>query len=120
MQFDWLTAFWFITQNFARYGIGGEISVTILVFILHYFQEKLITKFFKKIKKTPLLGLIRDLFAQIWAKMNFPGKRSLSDFKYSNYQPSCQKSEKTNVLFQRKMLNWWTDRQIDGNMIVIS
>ena len=27
-------------QNFARYGIGGEISVLISVFILDYFQEK--------------------------------------------------------------------------------
>ena len=66
------------------------------------------------------MGLIRTLFAQIWAKKNFSGKKSLSVFKYSNYQPSCQKSEKTNELFLRKMLNWWTDRQIDGNVIVIS
>ena len=36
-------------QNFVRYGIGAEISITILVFILDYFQEKL-TKFFKKKK----------------------------------------------------------------------
>ena len=35
-------------QNFARYGIGGEVSVTILVFILDYSQKKLITKYFKK------------------------------------------------------------------------
>ena len=28
-------------KNFARYEIGGEISVTILVFILDHFQEKL-------------------------------------------------------------------------------
>ena len=26
-------------QNFARYGIGGEISATILVSILDYFQK---------------------------------------------------------------------------------
>ena len=38
-------------QNFARYGIGSEILITILVFILDYFQEKLVTKFKKKSKK---------------------------------------------------------------------
>ena len=27
--------------------------------------------------------------------MNFPGKKPLSVFRYSNYLPSCQKSEKT-------------------------
>ena len=29
-------------------GIGGEILITILIFILDYFLEKLITTFFKK------------------------------------------------------------------------
>ena len=36
------------TRIFARNGIGGEISITTLVFILDYFHEKLMTKFFKK------------------------------------------------------------------------
>ena len=31
-------------QNFARYGTGCEISTAILVSILDYFQEKLMTK----------------------------------------------------------------------------
>ena len=30
-------------QNFARYGIGGEIPITILVFILDYFQVNIMT-----------------------------------------------------------------------------
>ena len=38
-------------QNFARYGVCGEISVTISFFILDYFQEKLITNFSKTQKK---------------------------------------------------------------------
>ena len=38
-------------HNFARYGIGGEISITIIAFALDYFQEKLMTKLFKKSKK---------------------------------------------------------------------
>ena len=45
--------------------------------------------------------------------MNFPGKKAKSLFKYSNYLPSWQKSEKTNELFLRKMLNWQMDRQTD-------
>ena len=75
MQFDWLTAFWPIleTMNFFRYGIGGEISIKILVLLLDYFQEKLMTKFFKK-SKNPILRAFWAFFAQIWAKKNFPGK----------------------------------------------
>ena len=44
-------------QNFARYRIVGEISIT-LVFILDYFyfREKLMTKFKKKKKKTLFWG----------------------------------------------------------------
>ena len=34
-------------QNFARHGIGSEISTTILVSILDYFQEKLMANFSK-------------------------------------------------------------------------
>ena len=36
------------TQNFVRYGISGEISITILIFILDYLRGKLMTEFFKK------------------------------------------------------------------------
>ena len=43
-------------ENFARYEIGGEISTTKLVFILDYFQEKLMTKFFLKSKKNLFCG----------------------------------------------------------------
>ena len=46
-------------QSFARYEIDDEISITILVFILDYFQEKIMTKFFKK--SPP-----KCFFAQTW------------------------------------------------------
>ena len=49
------------------------------------------TKFFKNPKK-PILGPFRAPFAQIWAKMNFPGKKGSAGFKYYNRLPSCQKS----------------------------
>ena len=41
-------------QNFAKYGIGAEISTTILAFILDYFQEKrfrFLINFLKSSKK---------------------------------------------------------------------
>ena len=67
--------------------------MTILVFILDYFLEKVTTKSFKKSKR-PYFGPFWALFPQIWVKMNFPGKKALSVFMYSNYLPSCKKSEK--------------------------
>ena len=50
------------------------------------------------------------MFGQKWIVLE---KRVLSLFRYSNYLPLCQKSEKTNELFLRKMPNWRTDRQTD-------
>ena len=47
------------------YGIGGETATTILAFILDYFQKKLLARTWA-------------LFAQIWSKMNFCGKRVLN------------------------------------------
>ena len=49
---------------------------------------------FSKNPKNTILGPFWALFAQIWAKMKVPGKKALLVFKYSNYLPSCQKSEK--------------------------
>ena len=52
---------------FARYS--GEISITILV--------KKINQNFSKNPKSPILRALWVLFAQIWANMNFPGKKGL-------------------------------------------
>ena len=77
------------------YGIGRDTATTIIAFILDYFQKKnflnkFLINFSKNLKN--LLARIWALFAQIWSKMNFCGKK---DFKYYNYLPSCQKSETT-------------------------
>ena len=56
-------------QNFARYGIGGEKSITTLVSILDYFQEKLINFLFKNSKNSNLVSFWL-LYAQIQAKRN--------------------------------------------------
>ena len=45
-----------ILAHFVKYWIGGGLSTTILVSILDYFQEKLMTKFFKKSQKTLFWG----------------------------------------------------------------
>ena len=41
-------------------------------------------------------------------------KWAVSVFKYSDYLPSCQKPEKSNEPFLRKILNWWMNRWTDG------
>ena len=100
--------------GFARWcGIGGGISIAILVFILDNFQEKLQRKFFKKSTK-PTLGL----FCPNLGKNEFPWKKkALSVFKYSNYYTELAwNSEKTNQSSLRKMLNWPMDIQTDGQI----
>ena len=89
-------------------GLVMKYEQQYLVFILDYFQEKLMITFFKKSPKHYFLAM----FAQIWAKMNFPEIKD-SVFKYSIYLPFCQKSEKNNKPFLKKMLKWKTDRQMD-------
>ena len=101
------------TQNFARYG--GEISITMLFFILDYFQEKLTWQNFPKNSENPILRPLWALFAQIFAQMNFPGKKRLCQFLNISIVIAslCQKSEEINEPFLRKMLNCWTSRQTD-------
>ena len=77
-------------------------------FYFRSFPGKTNKKIFQRIQKNPIL-----LFAQIWAKINSPEKRSLLVFKYSSYLPLGKKSEKTKDPFLRKMPDWRTDRQTD-------
>ena len=100
------------TQSLATYGIGVEISVTILVFILDYFQEKIMTDFFKKKKK--LFWGHFGLFCPNLDKNKFSWKKGLSQFLNIPIIYHCAKNQKkTDVLFLRKMLNQqmeeWTD-----------
>ena len=93
------------------YGIGRDTTTTILAFILDYFQKKkslnkFLINFSKNLKKN-VLARIWVLFAQIWSKMNF---RGMKGFKYSNYLPSCQKSEKT-----LELMDGQADRQTDNS-----
>ena len=63
------------------------------------------TKLFKKSQKL-YFGPCLRLFAQIWRE-----KRALSVFQYSNYLPLCQKLEKPNEPFLRKLLDRHTKSQ---------
>ena len=81
------------------WNINSNIS-----FHFRLFPRKTNDKIFQKIPKSILL-------VPFWAKQNFLEKRALSVFRYSNYLPSCQKSEKTNEQFCGKTVNWWADRQ---------
>ena len=77
------------TQNSARYV--GEISIS---FRFRLFPIKTNMTKFSKSKKKPILGPFWALFAQICAKMNFPGEKvylSLSIFELSTI---VQKNEK--------------------------
>ena len=65
------------------------------------FSGKTNDKIFQKIQKI----LFWSHFAQIWAKLKFLEKRTLSVFKESNYLPLLKKSEKTNDPFLREMPN---------------
>ena len=56
------------------------------------------TTFLKK-SKNPIFGP----FCLKFGKNEFSWKKVLSVFKYSNYLPSCQKFEKTNEQFLRKI-----------------
>ena len=97
------------------WNINKDIS-----FHFRLLPRKTNDKFFKKIQKTLFGGHVAILAfsGQTWAKMNFPGKTDQSVFKYSNYLSSCQKSEKTNMPFLRKMLNRQMDGQADNHDFV--
>ena len=88
-----------------------SINNDIYSFLLDYFQEKLTCQNFSKHPKSPILGPYWAFLAQIWTKMNFSAKRALSVFQYLNYLPLCQKSQKPNEPFLRKLLDGHTKNQ---------
>ena len=72
------------------------------------------TKFFKKFKK-PYFGVILDPFCSNFGKNEFSWKKGLCQFLNISIiiVSLCQKSEKTNKSFLKKILNCLTDRQTD-------
>ena len=96
------------------WNINNNIS-----FHLRLFLEKTDDNIFEKIQETLFWGLFMVVFSKFEQKWFFLEKKALTVFTYSNYLPSCKKSEKTNEPSLRKMPNWRTDRQTDGQTTVI-
>ena len=89
-----------------RWNVNNNIS-------FHYrlFPRKTnMAKFLKKSQEL-YFGAILGAFPQIWAKNEFSWKKTLPVFQYLNYLPLCQKSEKPNEPFLRKLLDGHTKNQ---------
>ena len=80
------------------------------IFILDCFQEKLISKFFKKKKK--YFGAIFDPFCPNLAKINFPGKKACQFLNIPNIYYHAKNQKKTNEPFLSRIPNWWRDRRM--------
>ena len=98
--------------SFTRYGVGVEISIKILVFSLDYFQEKLMTKFYKKSKK--------PYFGAMWPFWNFLPKfgqkwifveKSLSQFL--NIAIIYHRAKNQKKLICHSWEKYWTDGWMD-------
>ena len=98
-----------------RYGIGSKKPITIFVFILDYFQEKQMTKFFKKFKKL-CFGAILGSLCKNLCKMNFPSKKRLCLFLHIPIIYPCAKNQvKLMVHFWEKcQTDRWTSRWVDS------
>ena len=75
-------------------------------------------KLFQKIQKNLCWGYFGPFLPKSGQKWIFLEKGLYQFYKYSNYLPSCKKSEKTNELFLRKMPNWQTDGQTDNSYFI--
>ena len=97
-------------QNFSRYEIHGEISIIILVFILDYFQEKLMPQFHKKSKK-PYFEAILGTFCQ-----KFSWKKGLCQFLNTPIIYYCAKNQNKLMTIPEKnakLKDWQKERQTE-------
>ena len=88
------------------------MSITILGFIIDYFQKKLgkHDNMFQEIPKTLFWAHSGPFCPNLGQKWVFLEKR-LSAFQYSTNLPLCKKSEKPNQPFLRKLLDRQTKNQ---------
>ena len=89
-------------REFARYGIGCEISRTILVFILDCLHEILMTKLFKNPKNLILGAILGPFLPKLRAKINFPERRGSVRFLNVN---GIENRNKVNVNKKRVNIN---------------
>ena len=100
-------------ENFARCGIGAEITIAILVFILNYFKEKRKTKFSTKSKKTLFWGHLGPLLPKFGQKWIFLGKRpwQFLIFQSSTIVPKIKKKLRSHSWENTKLTDAHTNRQ---------
>ena len=80
------------------------------------------TKFFNKLKKTPVFGPFLVNFCNFWGKKFFPENLALSCTDSYGFLALCQNLEKTNATIPRKQtdrwkdgrMEWQKDRRIEG------
>ena len=99
-----------INKNFFRYRIGGEIPIAKLVLFWDYFQEKLMTKFFKRSKKTYFGAILGPFFTNL-SKNNFSRKKRLCQFLNIPFTYHHTKNQKH--LMSHSWEKSWNDRQTD-------
>ena len=87
------------------WNINNNIS-----FHFKLFPGKTNNNFFSK---NPKGSILRFFFPKVGQNSIFLEKRALSDFKHSNYLPSCKKSEKNNDTIPNAWL--WTQISENGN-----
>ena len=100
------------TRILSDMGLVVKSQITILVFILDYFQENY-DKIFLKIQKNLFWGYLVPYCAN-FAEIHFPGKKgALSVFKYFNYLLKIKQKIKKNYCpipeKNAKMADWQTD-----------
>ena len=117
LSFDWPATFWPLTRepNFCQIwdwlcNINKNIS-----FHFRLFQGKANDKIFQKIQRSLFWGHFWPFFSKFGQKWIFLENRALSVFKYSNHLRLRKNTEKTNDPFLRKISNWLTDRQTNGD-----
>ena len=81
-------------QNFSRYGTDGEISITILVFTLGFFQEKTNDKIFQKNPKKTIRRAILGPFYPNFSKNEFSWKKAPCHFLNCSTIYRCARNQK--------------------------
>ena len=72
-----------------------KYQITILVFIIDYFQEKQTLQNFSRNPKNPILGPFGALLPKLGPKMNFPGKKGCVSFSIFELPTIVLKIRKT-------------------------
>ena len=113
MQFYWLTAFRPITGDPEFLPDMG--LALIWGFHIRLLPRKTNGKTFQKIQKIVFWSHVAILvfFAQIWAKMNFPGKKSLCHFLNIRIIYCCAKNQKKLICHYPEENTELTDGQTD-------